>query len=87
MRCAIIPVEKLPVFDRSLTDYPHIRTGPVMIYSGAHAGNYAINEAILDSCDEWRAAAPRCREIQAEHGIVIIELNALDLKNPDSNMP
>ena len=87
MRCAIIPPEKLPFFDVSITGMPHIRVGPALIHSGPHAGNYAVNEAILDSCDEWRAAADRAREICTEHSVPILEIDPADLRDPNQPQP
>jgi len=87
MRAAIIPPEKLPLFDRALTpELPWIRVGPVPIYAGTHMGSFAVNEAILDSCPEWRAVADKARALCAEHGVQILEVNPEDLKNPDESL-
>lgn len=81
MRCAIIPPEKLSVFDVSIAS--NIRVGPVPIYSGPRAGSYAVNEAILDSCPEWRAVADAALALVAEHGVPIEEIDPSDLRNPE----
>ena len=84
MRAAIIPPEKLGLFDRALSpDMPFLQVGPVPIHSGPVAGSYAINEAILDSCPEWRAAAEAAMEYMAGYGVAIEEIDPADLRNPE----
>lgn len=83
MRAAIVPPEKLPLFDRPLTGFPHIEVGPVLFHSGPHAGSYAINEAILSSCPEWAAVADKALALCAEHGVPIVEIDPADLRDPN----
>lgn len=85
MRCAIIPPEKLELFDKPLSkSLPWIEVGPAMIYSGPFAGSYAINEAILDSCDEWRVRAAKVRADWAAQGVTVEEIDPADLVNPNT---
>ncbi len=85
MRAAIIPPEKLPIFDRAISEeLSFIRSGPLPIYTGPFAGNFAINEAILDSCDEWRAVADQARALLAEHGVSVEEIDPAELQKPDA---
>lgn len=87
MRAAIIPPEKLAFFDITLTSAPCLRVGPVLIHSGPHAGNYAINEAILTSCPEWVAVAGQARTLCEVHGVPIEEIDPSDLRNPEAITP
>lgn len=84
MRAAIIPPEKLPLFDRCIPEKPWIQAGPVLIYSGPHAGNYAINEAILSSCAEWKEVAVAARQLCADNGVEFQDLDPKDLRNPNT---
>lgn len=58
---------------------PCCNVGPVKIYSGPHAGSYAVNTAILDTdpCfEKYRSLLEPCQKLNL----------SIELENPDTNV-